>query len=781
MANITAQSSFANITVTENLANIVITDTDSGSNVNVTTTNSLINVSSTTTNVTVSEVATISNALTRRAFSVTDNTPADVNTSLTYSNINGVFTYTGIDTANIRSKLSASDAGGDGSFGYDSANGIFTYTGPSASEVRAHLSAENVTSNITVSVGTYFGGATGDRLLAFSNSIPRHLEDGDPIFLSGSTNANLSSINNTVFFAGNISTSSITLYTSFPSTPYVSGLGAEDAGGLTLESVDVNKGSLAYSNANGVFSYTGITNADFVSLAQLPLATSNSGSFEGEAVSPIQFYGYNGVDSQFFKTFIDNSYEQIGFKKGDLIFDSRFIDLHWQTNVIKRSSRGNDTSLKQTLTNPYDGWPNSDSGGKKVLTFATFDDVRGSAQYNNMPKGVQIAHGTIFDDIEVINLGQGIRVSSSREFTVTMVQDSTGGHDFDSGLYLNSNVTQTEANGYIHFVNDIKNLDTTPGAVNVVKFHWTNNITDGTATTNQEPNESPSVIIEIQRPDFPYSTINGNLAVTGNLTANYFLGNADLQTLTADDFNTANLTVTNSFVAENVTPSGGTFTVNGEGSITGNLVVGGNIDYTHVNDLYVANTEIVLNANSNVDSNVQITVNRPVGGSNAHLKWDEGSDRWLWKINTADEYEFVGINNSSNTFVINSNAEITTDKFTINQTSFGPGALDGGAFNLIGSSATNDHAKMFMGRSFGINIFGGDNIVTNHLGNIRGAFLQTTPVADTSMTIGVEIGNEAIANLKTSEGTYLGMLAVISSPWFVSPSLSTYISLTPVN
>ena len=28
---------------------------------------------------------------------------------------------------------------------------------------------------------------------------------------------------------------------------------------------------------------------------------------------------------------------------------------------------------------------------------------------------------------------------------------------------------------------------------------------------------------------------------------------------------------------------------------------------------------------------------------------------------------------------------------------------------------------------------------------------------------------------------YLGILAVISSPWFVSPSLSTYISLTPVN
>ena len=95
---------------------------------------------------------------------------------------------------------------------------------------------------------------------------------------------------------------------------------------------------------------------------------------------------------------------------------------------------------------------------------------------------------------------------------------------------------------------------------------------------------------------------NSNITTTANLSG---------ATLTAD-----------SLIAENVTPSGGTFTVTGEGSITGNLVVGGNIDYTHVNDLYVANTEIVLNANSNVDSNVQITVNRPVGGSNAHLKWD---------------------------------------------------------------------------------------------------------------------------------------------------------------
>jgi len=41
----------------------------------------------------------------------------------------------------VRSRVSATDAGGDGSFSYDSGTGVFTYTGPSATEVRAHLSA----------------------------------------------------------------------------------------------------------------------------------------------------------------------------------------------------------------------------------------------------------------------------------------------------------------------------------------------------------------------------------------------------------------------------------------------------------------------------------------------------------------------------------------------------------------------------------------------------------------------------------------------------------------
>ena len=88
--------------------------------------------------------------------------------SFTYDSSSGVMTYTGpsaaevrahftgnkglvynsstgnfdVDSANLRTIISANDAGGDGSFSYNNATGVFTYTGPSASEVRSHFSGQ---------------------------------------------------------------------------------------------------------------------------------------------------------------------------------------------------------------------------------------------------------------------------------------------------------------------------------------------------------------------------------------------------------------------------------------------------------------------------------------------------------------------------------------------------------------------------------------------------------------------------------------------------------------
>jgi len=69
---------------------------------------------------------------------------ADVNIAIPKSQL------TNFDSE-VRTLISASDAGGDGSFAYNSSTGAFTYTGPSASEVRAHFTGGT---GIDISSGT---------------------------------------------------------------------------------------------------------------------------------------------------------------------------------------------------------------------------------------------------------------------------------------------------------------------------------------------------------------------------------------------------------------------------------------------------------------------------------------------------------------------------------------------------------------------------------------------------------------------------------------------------
>ena len=766
MANVTAQSSFANITVTESLANITVTDNDSGSNVNVSVSNSLINVSSTSSNVTVSEVATISNTLMRAAVSAVD-TGGDG--SFSYDEPSGVFTYTGPNQAEanaritaapdqVRAHISVTDTGGDGSLSYSNTTGVITYTGPSASEVRAHIDVVNEPANVEANI-IQIDTRTSPNTI-YLNWIPNQWANGTVVTFRNITNANLSStFNNLTVEVGNIEPAktmsstggSVNLYTSFPGTPYDSGLGIIETTGGNVEYSSDTKGNVSYDSANGNVSFSGITLDDIVDLIKFPGQDfANVSPFPDsvpQTISPIQFFGYDTSSNYTYPSVVENSRYSLQYKKGDLIFNPQNVERIFVNQSEEKVSLGNDPAYLNTAGGLYSpvGWPNSlGSGGtQKILDLDEFRDVYG--EHTTKPLGVQTAHGTIVDDIQEINI---VRLTGGKQkYTVTMVQDSTGGHDFTSNIHIQGNVSQDVANGFITFLNDVSSLDTTAGAVNIVEITQMKNITDGTTTDSQRTD--PKLFIEIKNKNtlgLTNAQVQAYIQENGLTMTNVISSNSNITT-------TANLSgatlTADSLIAENVTPSGGTFTVTGEGSITGNLVVGGNIDYTHVNDLYVANTEIVLNANSNVDSNVQITVNRPVGGSNAHLKWDELSDRWLIKEDTATEYELVGINTSSNAFVLGSNIDITTDNFSITQTSIS-GGLGTSGFNLLGSSATNNHGRMFIGSSFGGEIYGGDNIVTNRLGNVRGLYFQTVPTLDTTSAIVFEVGGEARANITYS-------------------------------
>jgi hypothetical protein len=75
-------------------------------------------------------------------------------------------------TADARTAISVTDAGGDGSVAYNNTTGVITYTGPSASDVRAHFSAGT---GITITSG------------AIATTITQYTDTNARSALSGST------------------------------------------------------------------------------------------------------------------------------------------------------------------------------------------------------------------------------------------------------------------------------------------------------------------------------------------------------------------------------------------------------------------------------------------------------------------------------------------------------------------------------------------------------------------------------------------------------------------
>ena len=113
------------------------------------------------------------------------------------------------------------------------------------------------------------------------------------------------------------------------------------------------------------------------------------------------------------------------------------------------------------------------------------------------------------------------------------------------------------------------------------------------------------------------TSVNGETGVvtldTGDIPEN---GNLYF---TTDRANSA----TNAYIAANPITVGGNLTVNG------NINATGNINVQNVEDLYVRDQTIVMNANAASPANVQIVANRP-GLANTELKWNEQSDRWTF-------------------------------------------------------------------------------------------------------------------------------------------------------
>lgn len=168
-------------------------------------------------------------------------------------------------TARARSAISATDAGGDGSISYNSTTGVITYTGPSAAEVRAHFTGGTGISLSSGTIALDFSEFNTDSLVEGTSNLfytNERVDDrvsslivaGTNITSSYDDNANTLtlSVNNTGGF--DLSNNDTDDLSEGASNLYYTNSRARSAISVTDNGGD---GSLSYSSATGVITYTG--------------------------------------------------------------------------------------------------------------------------------------------------------------------------------------------------------------------------------------------------------------------------------------------------------------------------------------------------------------------------------------------------------------------------------------------------------------------------------------------------------------------------------------------
>lgn len=146
------------------------------------------------------------------------------------------------------------------------------------------------------------------------------------------------------------------------------------------------------------------------------------------------------------------------------------------------------------------------------------------------------------------------------------------------------------------------------------------------------------------------------------------------------------------------TASNAPFAFGGNITVSGDVVVSGNLDYENVTDLYVQDQKITLNANAATDATVEIIANRPQAGSNTLIRWNETSDVWQF---TNDGSTFYNIPASTSDLAEGTNLYYTDarsrDAISVTDTG-GDGSLSysnsTGVFTFTGPNQDEANARI---------------------------------------------------------------------------------------
>ena len=161
--------------------------------------------------------------------------------------------------------------------------------------------------------------------------------------------------------------------------------------------------------------------------------------------------------------------------------------------------------------------------------------------------------------------------------------------------------------------------------------------------------------------------------MTANITSNSIISTTD------------NISATGNITATGVFTGGASATdvhsLTGNLNVTGNVEVSGNLNYRNVEDLYVRDQSITLNANAVTDATSSIIINRPVAGSNTVLRWNETDDKWQFTNDGSTYQDLIGLTNLSVTTAAASGGGALSYSNTTGVFTFTPTDLSGAITN----------------------------------------------------------------------------------------------------
>ena len=598
------------------MANIIVSA--STTNINVDTTTSTVDVSSTISNVLVGETTFVANNIVRAAISVTD-------------------------------------TGGDGSLSYDEPTGVITYTGPSAAETRAHFSQ---------GYGITFNSGTG--VIETANAEVRGLfSNVAPITYDASTGV-----------IGLEQTLDDLTLKKYQETVVADGtLG----GNISL---NINDGTIHQVTISG--DITGITLANISTGGSATILLTQDGI--GGSRIDTTTYPSNWTDWNFTNEFTELDVTAGNWNAINVLYDGAkyyatvitevapvtTTDAISQGNVdlnryLKTAAYGPSQLL---LTNFLDVTDGRSTSGITANTDGAVYQVQqpsvaldGAVGFNFTSKSVgqhdeSTASGTNFTGQQNIYIGSGANFTKRQ----TWYRDG-------SGNLQKTAAPLTVQSSVVDGINILNQKEPTFGTMAGLGLGFLNNAGSGTqgATTDSAFLTFPATNMA----GGANSIYHGSLSITntGSAVLAPRTDNPHIHLTTVGE-NESSSDAANLRVSIGTTTTDadhllyvngkskfvGNVNVTGEMNVTGNVEVSGNLNYRNVEDLYVRDQSITLNANAATNATVEIIANRPENTSTL-LRWNETTDKWSF---TNDGSTFYDIPTSTSDLAEGTNLYYTT-------------------------------------------------------------------------------------------------------------------------